>query len=165
MMKTTKMSVIFLTVILLFSSCASIVTRSTYALSINSNPTNAAVNVTNKRGQEIYSGNTPATVRLKAGDGYFSKAEYQVKFSAAGYNDRIVPVTFSLDGWYVGNIVFGGLIGMLIVDPATGAMWRIDTEFLNETLIPLTSSVAPEIKIFDINEIPDDWKSKLVQLN
>ncbi len=30
-----------------------------------------------------------------------------------------------MNGWYAGNIVFGGLIGILIVDPATGAMWDI----------------------------------------
>ena len=28
-----------------------------------------------------------------------------------------------MNGWYLGNIIFGGLIGALIVDPATGAMW------------------------------------------
>ena len=31
-----------------------------------------------------------------------------------------------LNGWYIGNVVFGGLIGLLIVDPETGAMWRLD---------------------------------------
>ena len=30
-----------------------------------------------------------------------------------------------MDGWYIGNILFGGLIGMLIVDPATGAMYNL----------------------------------------
>ena len=27
-----------------------------------------------------------------------------------------------MNGWYIGNILFGGLIGFLIVDPLTGAM-------------------------------------------
>lgn len=30
-----------------------------------------------------------------------------------------------MDGWYWGNILFGGLIGMLAVDPATGAMYKL----------------------------------------
>ena len=30
-----------------------------------------------------------------------------------------------MDGWYIGNIVFGGLIGWLVVDPASGAMWKL----------------------------------------
>lgn len=31
-----------------------------------------------------------------------------------------------MDGWYMGNLLFGGFIGFLIVDPATGAMWKLD---------------------------------------
>jgi hypothetical protein len=32
----------------------------------------------------------------------------------------------------LGNIVFGGLIGLLIVDPATGAMWKLEeTQVIN----------------------------------
>lgn len=159
-----RVCVILLTTIFFLSSCASIVTETSYHLSINSNPSGASVNIKNKQGKEIYSGNTPAVVKLNSGAGFFSKAEYQVKFSIPGYNDKIVPVLFKLDGWYFGNILVGGLIGMLIVDPATGAMWKIDTEYLNETLTPLATSLAPEMKILDINNIPENWKEHLVQI-
>ena len=167
MIKTNyfRTAIILMIMAFLFSSCASIVTKSAYPLSINSNPTNAKINIINKKGNEIYSGNTPAVVRLPASNGFFSKAEYQVKFSADGYDEMTMPVTFSLDGWYLGNILFGGLIGMLIIDPATGAMWKIDSEHLSVTLKPSASSAIPEIRIFDINEIPEDWKELLVKLN
>jgi len=158
-------TVILMTVVFFFSSCASIATRSIYPLSINSTPSEAKISITDKKGKEIFSGNTPAVVQLKAGAGFFVKAEYQVKFSSLGYEDKIVPITFSLDGWYFGNIFFGGLIGMLIVDPATGAMWKIDTEFLNETLRQSSTSNVPEMKILDINEIPENWKEHLVKLH
>jgi len=138
-----KMTAIMMASVFLFSSCASIVSKSTYPLSINSSPSNAKVSITDKKGKEIYLGNTPATVKLKAGAGFFSRAEYQVKFSSPGYDDKIVPITFKLDGWYFGNILFGGLLGMLIIDPATGAMWKIETEFLNETLSKSTASNWP----------------------
>lgn len=151
--------------VFLFSSCASIVSKSTYPLSINSSPSNAKVSITDKKGKEIYLGNTPATVKLKAGAGFFSKAEYQVKFSSPGYDDKIVPITFKLDGWYFGNLLLGGVLGMLIIDPATGAMWKIETEFLNETLSKSTASIAPEMKIMNINEIPENWKNHLVRVN
>jgi len=117
-----KMTAIMMASVFLFSSCASIVSKSTYPLSINSSPSNAKVSITDKKGKEIYLGNTPATVKLKAGAGFFSKAEYQVKFSSPGYDDKIVPITFKLDGWYFGNLLLGGVLGMLIIDPATGAM-------------------------------------------
>ncbi len=160
-----KMTAIMMASVFLFSSCASIVSKSTYPLSINSSPSNAKVSITDKKGKEIYLGNTPATVKLKAGAGFFSRAEYQVKFSSPGYDDKIVPITFKLDGWYFGNLLLGGVLGMLIIDPATGAMWKIETEFLNETLSKSTASIAPEMKIMNINEIPENWKNHLVRVN
>jgi hypothetical protein len=34
-------------------------------------------------------------------------------------------------GWYlVGNFFFGGLIGWLIIDPLTGAMWTLSPEMI-----------------------------------
>ena len=160
-----KMTAIMMASVFLFSSCASIVSKSTYPLSINSSPSNAKVSITDKKGKEIYLGNTPATVKLKAGAGFFSKAEYQVKFSSPGYDDKIVPITFKLDGWYFGNLLLGGVLGMLIIDPATGAMWKIETEFLNETLSKSTASIDPEMRIMNINEIPENWKNHLVRVN
>lgn len=159
------MSALFLAAIFLLSSCASIVSKSSYPLSINSTPSNATVSITDKKGQEIFLGNTPAVVKLKAGSGFFSKAEYQVRFSSPGYDDRVVPVIFALDGWYFGNILLGGIIGMLIVDPATGAMWKLDTEHLNETLTSSSATVNAEMKILDINDVPDSLKQYLVQIN
>lgn len=159
------MTTIIMATVFLFSSCASILSKSTYPLSINSSPANAKVSVIDKKGKEIYLGNTPATVKLKAGAGFFSKAEYQVKFSSPGYDNKIVPITFKIDGWYFGNILLGGVLGMLIIDPATGAMWKIETEFLNETLSTSTASIDPEMKIMNINKIPENWKTHLVKVN
>jgi hypothetical protein len=77
-----------------------------------------------------------------------------------------MPVHFKLDGWYIGNIVFGGLIGMLIVDPATGAMWKIENEHISENLQPSqTNLTTPELKIVDINDVPVKLKSYLQRLN
>ena len=163
--KCFRTTVMLMAAVFLFSSCASIVSKSTYSFTINSSPNDASVSITDKKGYEIFVGNTPAVAQLKAGSGFFSKAEYQVKISTPGYDTQIIPVTFSLDGWYFGNILLGGLIGMLIVDPATGAMWKIDRNFISVTLRQSTSSLTPEIRIFDINEIPEYWKGQLVKLN
>ena len=157
-------SALLIVLVFLFSGCASIVSKSIYPLSINSNPNDAKISITDKKGKEIYLGNTPATVQLKAGAGFFSKAEYQVKLSSLGYDDKIVPVIFTLDGWYFGNILLGGLLGMLIIDPATGAMWKMETEFINETLNKTITSLEPELKILNINDIPKSWESHLVKV-
>ncbi len=160
-----KMTAITMASIFLFSGCASIVSKSTYPLSINSSPSNARVSITNEEGTEIYLGNTPATVELKAGAKFFSKAKYQVKFSSLGYDDKIVPITSKIDGWYFANLLLGGVIGMLIIDPATGAMWKIETKFLNETLSKSTASIDPQMRIMNIHEIPENWKTHLVRVN
>lgn len=165
-MKKSSTTIALLTgIILLFSSCASIVSKSSYPISINSSPSEAQISITDKNGIEVFSGTTPATMKLDASSGFFAKEQYQVSFTKEGYNPKTVPVYFKLDGWYFGNILFGGLIGMLIVDPATGAMYKLDTEFLNETLTPSTAvATAEELKVYSLNEIPDSWKEHLVVL-
>lgn len=113
---------LLLTASIVFSNCATIVSKSSYPVSIQTNPAGAQVSITDKKGKEIYKGTSPSVVKLKAGAGFFSRAEYQVKLTTANHAEKVIPVTFKLNGWYFGNIIFGGLIGMLVVDPASGAM-------------------------------------------
>lgn len=170
-MKRKITSIVLASSILFATSCASIVSKSSYPISINSTPSEAKITITNKKGIEIYQGNTPATLKLDAGNGFFSKAHYMVKFEKNGYETKTVPVNFKLDGWYFGNIIFGGLIGLLIIDPATGAMYKLDTEFLNENLTksaiePLNANIEKnEIKVYSLDEIPNEWKKHLVVLD
>jgi len=148
--------------ILFFSSCASIVSDNQYSVRINSTPSDANITIIDNRGEEVYSGTTPATPRLTSWDGFFGKAHYTVRFEKEGYETKTAPIEFSLDGWYFGNLAFGGLIGMLIIDPATGAMWKLDTEYIDATLVESSASIAPEIKLVNINDIPEEWKTHLV---
>lgn len=149
--------------ILLTTGCASMFSKTLYPISISSTPSEARITIIDKKGVKIYKGNTPATIKLKAGSGYFSQAEYQVRFEKAGYDTKIVPVVFKLDGWYWANILNG--IGLLIVDPLTGAMFKLDTEFLNETLIQSKASLKKEeLKIYTLAETPSEWKQHLVKI-
>jgi hypothetical protein len=34
-------------------------------------------------------------------------------------------VDSELSGWYFGNLLFGGIIGLAIVDPISGKMWTL----------------------------------------
>ena len=158
-----KIKLIAVASILIMTSCASIVSKSSWPITINSSPSEAKISIKDKKGVEIYTGSTPATLKLKSGSGFFSKARYQVTFEKVGYEKKVVPVEFKLNGWYFGNIIFGGPLGLLIIDPATGAMFKLETEFLNETL---TKSVAnadtKELKLLDINKIPTEWKNHLI---
>jgi len=149
----------------LFSSCATIFGHSSYPVSINSNPSGATISITDKKSKEVYKGASPATVTLKSSAGFFSKAEYQVKVSLPGYAEQVIPVNYRLNGWYFGNLLIGGWIGMLIIDPATGAMWKLDTPPINVTLNKSTASIeSPTLKIVDIASIPQNMKDKLVRV-
>lgn len=146
---------------LLLSSCATIFTKSTYPVSFYSTPAGADIVITNKKGYEIFSGITPTIVPLKSGSGFFSSAEYYVKISKPGYEDHITTITSSLEGWYFGNIFIGGLIGMLIVDPATGAMWTIDQEIVNVGLKPTERS----LQVVSLSDIDEKLQNHLISLN
>ena len=164
-MRTIKIIILIGVTAAILSSCATIVSKSNYPIAINSSPSEAKITITNKKGLQVFQGNTPANISLKAGSGFFSRESYQVKFEKDGYDTKLIPVEFKVDGWYFGNIVFGGVIGLLILDPATGAMYKLKTEFLNETL---TKSIANndvhKLNIFDINNIPEHWKSNLIAI-
>ena len=144
------------------SGCSSIVSKSDYAVAISSSPESANFTVTDKQGREIHSGLTPETITLSSSSGYFSAASYTIKFTKEGYPDKVFTLRSDLDGWYIGNIVFGGLIGMLVVDPATGAMYRLP-ERIDVSLGRSISSYIPEkLTIAAIDDLSEDQRSRLV---
>lgn len=145
-------------------SCATILSKSSYPVSINVNPNGANISIVDKKGKEVFKGQSPTTITLKSGGGFFVKAEYLVKISANGYNEMIVPVNYKLNGWYFGNLLVGGVIGMLIVDPATGAMWKLDTPPVNVTLSKPTAMNEPALNILLVDEVSNAVKANMVQI-
>ncbi|MCX8089927.1 MAG: hypothetical protein N3I86_03190 [Verrucomicrobiae bacterium] len=150
----------------LTAGCASIVSKSEWPITFASNPSGAEIVITDKDGREIHRGTTPTTLTLRASAGYFSPARYDVEVKLAGYNTGRGSVSANLNGWYVGNLLFGGLIGFLVVDPLTGAMFRLPEQYT----INLTKSVAlnPDeraLKIVSISEVPSELRSKLIRIN
>jgi hypothetical protein len=111
------------------TGCASIVSKSKWPVTFKSEPSGAEVVIADDKGQEIYRGVTPVTFKLRSGQSFFQSNDYQVDMRLAGYEEDKNVLKSSLNGWYFGNIVFGGLIGLVIVDPITGAMWRLPTEY------------------------------------
>jgi hypothetical protein len=111
--------------LLIFTSCASIVSDSDYNVKIKSEPKGANFTIKNKKGRIVQSGMTPANILLESGDGYFTKAKYRISYSKDGFEDTNQTLKAKIDPWYFGNVLFGGLIGLLIVDPVTGAMYKL----------------------------------------
>src|SRR5690606_33030512 len=152
----------------LFSGCASIVSKSNWPIIVNSTPSEAKIKITDEKGFEVYSGITPASLKLKSGNGFFKKAIYQVRFEKEGYETKVITINSKLNGWYFGNILLGGLIGMLIVDPATGAMYKIEDENINQSLVKKSEgnlNAGQKLIIMDINDVDAEMRAALVKID
>jgi tetratricopeptide (TPR) repeat protein len=118
-------------------SCASIVSGGPKTLPIMSQPDEANCEIIDIRtGNIILKAKTPYTAVLERSAGFFQSAKYKVKLTKDGYLPLEQQLDSGINGWYFGNIIFGGLIGILIVDPATGAMWKINNDNINAKLYP-----------------------------
>lgn len=73
----------------------------------------------------VAQGVTPNLVKLKSSAGYFKRGSYSVRLHKEGYEPTTVPLSAGMRGTYWANIILGGPIGLLIVDPASGAMWAL----------------------------------------
>lgn len=110
------------------SGCASVMCGSEKTINIKSHPPESDFTITNAQGNIIVEDVTPTNVTLKRGSGWFKAGDYKVTFKKEGCKQMTVPIHQGLEaGWYIGgNILIGGLIGWLIVDPLTGAMYSIE---------------------------------------
>lgn len=117
-------------IVLMFAAfmcgCASILSKSDYRLRVTSSENGALVKISSESGNHRMQVRTPTTVSLPAGDGFFTPAKYRFEFSKDGFKNTTIHREAKFDPWWLGNLGFGGLIGALIVDPLTGAMWRFD---------------------------------------
>lgn len=152
-MKTKILSLLIIP--LLFTGCASIVDGGSKSVHLNSHPEGAKVTISNREGKRVAVETTPAVVTLERSSGYFRGEDYTLKFELPGYYPYETHVQSSLDGWYFGNVFFGGLIGCLIVDPATGDMFTLTPRDLNCNLISSATTLTPdELKAAELKANP-----------
>ena len=122
--------------VLYLNGCASIVSSSSRNVTIATEPDQAQVEIVNVKDNNtsILKATTPHTMNMDASAGFFQPAEFKIKLSKDGYLPMEKQLKANINGWYFGNIVFGGLVGILIVDPATGAMWKFNDDKVNVKL-------------------------------
>lgn len=146
------------------AGCATIMGKSApETLNVRSTPDQAQVVITDESGAKIFEGKTPTSLPLEKKKGYFGGKKYDVKISKEGYEDHIVTVDTKIGGWYVGNVLFGGLIGLLIIDPATGAMWTLDTNEVNVIFNTLKQGkVSTHIVLLE--DVPQSLRNKMISV-
>ena len=120
------------------TGCASVMSGSTQNISVKSNPDGAKATFYNVKNESVSSQATPCIVSLKR------NGNYKLKIEKDDYAPLEVDLKRGVNGWYFGNVLFGGIIGLLIVDPATGAMWSLQLNDI-KTELALVSSGNPSV--------------------
>lgn len=114
---------------LLLASCATIIHGTRQDISFSSTPSGAKVYING-----MDKGSTPVIVNLER------KNTYVVKIQIDGYIPYETNIIKKVDGWIAGNIIFGGLIG-LVIDAASGGMYKLSPEQIASELKNSTVSV------------------------
>jgi PEGA domain len=110
--------------LLLNCSCATIFHGKSQTINIGSDPPGARV----EAGGNTFI--TPAQVTLAR------DTDYSIVAQKSGYQDASATITHSVD-WYtfLGNIIFGGLIGWAI-DFSSGSAYELSPETVNIPMLP-----------------------------
>jgi len=127
--------------VLIFIGCASIMGGGTKQnVQISSTPAAAKVKVERSgvmgRVEPVWEGTTPATVTLKR------KSEYLVTVTLEGYKPTEVTLEHGTNGWVWGNLICGGIIG-LIIDFTNGAAKKLVPDEVN---VQLVTAMGPGVE-------------------
>ena len=101
------------------TGCASIVNGTHEKFVFDSKPTHAMISVDGNS-----TARTPAQVSLKR------NSNHTVRISLPHYQAQTITLTQSVNGWMFGNLLFGGLIG-IVIDATDGAMYKLTPSQMN----------------------------------
>ncbi len=134
--------------ILLTTSCATIISGSRQTVNFSSTPSQATIYI-----DEVEIGKTPFKTKL------YRNRDYAVMIKLDGYLPYETKLTKKFNAWYLGNIAFGGIVG-LIIDPITGAMYHLTPKELNAQLTQGTAFKTDNngIYIAVSLEIDNNWE-------
>ncbi len=125
-----------LAALLLLSACATLLGGgSSQAVSVRSGEQSAHFVIRSSSGIEVVQGNTPEVVRLPR------KNEYQLEFTAPGFQPQKIALTKGTNGWIFGNLIVGWIVGFA-VDFATGSAYKLEPAVVDITMVRSTDSTG-----------------------
>ena len=110
------------------SGCASIIKGTTQSIAVTTSPVGGADCVLKSK-EGSWPVVTPGTVKVSK-----TKEDIMIHCAKAGYQDTDATIPSNFQGWTLGNLILGGVIG-IGVDAATGAMNEYPNAF-NVVLTP-----------------------------
>jgi hypothetical protein len=109
---------------LLLLGCATIVSGRSQKVSVNTNPDEAIITI-NGMVQK-----SPCFFILDR-----TIPSYQVKIEKEGYKTVILTLEKGINGWVFGNIIFGGIIGV-VIDCVSGSVNSFNPAEISQNLVP-----------------------------
>ena len=148
--------------------CATIVHGGPRPIAVASAPAGAKVSIYDRSNTLVMTNTTPFIAQLSTKYGYFKGQDYRLVFEMPGHATAEVNLTSSVSGWYFANLVFGGVIGMLIVDPLTGAMFNLSPEKIDQSLTASQAQVIRDRTGFLVvlsSQITEQERTQMVRVN
>ena len=143
--------------------CASIIHGTKQKVLFQSTPDGATVDVTDAMDVSYGTCLTPCTLDLKR------KNSYKATISKSGYDSVELVVERGTDGWIWGNILLGGVIG-LVIDFSNGAAYKLSPTELHATLPAIsgeylpTNSDEPTLILIDFDDLAPEEQAAIAQL-
>lgn len=153
-MKNLSNKFLLLTLAFILTGCATIVLTPSQKVGISSMPAGAEVTDNGN-----FLGKTPIVADLKRKDTHIIKIQLQ------GYQPYEIALSQKASGWLLGNILFGGIPG-IIIDAMTGSIYVLSPEQIQIELKKNTiSSFYEKDKLFitAVMKANPDW-GKIGQL-
>lgn len=125
-MSCSKMMSLLLATLLCsaLSGCATLLSDRSYEVTVDNAAGPTYFSVMDRDNKVVQSGITPQQVTLKSSAGPFRPAKYRIVYaSTSGVLEQ--PLDPDINWWTAGNIVIGGVPGV-VIDAASGALWRLD---------------------------------------
>lgn len=128
---------------LILTSCATIMNSTTQQISVSSMPSGATVKLNG-----MLVGETPLSLDVKRKNGGVVRIEKE------GYETAEIILVKKTNGWVFGNILFGGIPG-LIIDAIAGGMFTLKPETISVSMQGVnidTGSTQRIIVPYELNE-------------